>query len=129
MSGELRKLRSAEVPKCGTCGVIAVHAVGARPRGRGRRADVDAVDPGAIRIECEAGPDHDLDRRVGPGDDVAPDVVRVVGLEIAGGADRARGDPLAETWGEALDLSHHRLGRIAGVATRDVRVDPEGMQV
>src|SRR6266545_8291256 len=117
------------MPKRRAGGVVAVHPMGTGP-GRGRRrADVDAPDPGAVRIEGEARPEQDLDRRVGAGDDVAPDVVRVVGLEIRRCPDGRCGYPLAEARGQALDLPQDRLRRVPGVAAWDVGVDPNGMQV
>src|SRR4029077_13883524 len=85
--------------------------------------------PGAVRIESEARPDQDLDRGVRAGDDVATDVVGVVGLQVSGGAKGRPDDPLPEAGSEALDLPQNGLRRIPGVAAGNVCVDPEWVQV
>ena len=81
--------------------------------------------PGAVGVEGHSGSGEQLQARVGAGDDVAADVVRVVGGERRRRPDGGGDDALAEAGGEPLDLLQDRLGGVTGVAVRHVGVDPE----
>ena len=105
----------AGAPQRGLGGVVAAHAVGAGARRRGRRAQVDARDAGAVGVERHPRPEDHLPRVVGAGDDVAADVVGVVRLHRRHAADVPGEDAFAEAGREALDL---RLDRLGGVARR-----------
>ena len=89
-----------------------VHAGAGRGRGG---ADVDAGDPGRVGVERQARADHDLDRRVGAGDDVAADVVGVVGLELGRGAGRA--------WRRSARAGRARSARSASITARSPSPD------
>ena len=102
------------------CGVVAAHAVGAGPGRCGRGADIDPGDAGRVRVERDAGTEHELQRVVAAGDHVAADVVGVVGFGLRDRPGRAREDPLAEPWGEPFDLRLDLRRRVTGVASGHV---------
>ena len=84
---------------------------------------------GRVRIEREPGTEEDLEGIVGTRDEVAADIVRVVGLEVRGAADSEADDALAQPGREPFDLVDDHIGCVAGEAARHVRVRPDRMQV
>jgi monovalent cation/proton antiporter MnhG/PhaG subunit len=102
------------------------------PTGRGRRDRAPSTRrrgrrpaSGAPRVEAQHGPREQLPERRGARADVAADVVRVVGLELGGGARARRDDEVAEARRVLLDDARDRLGLIERRPGRHVRVRPE----
>src|SRR6476659_10646920 len=120
---------AAQGAEDGLGGVVAAHPAGAGARWGCGGADVDAGDSGCVGVERQARADHRLPRREGAGDDVAADVVGVVGGEVGGRTDVAGDDPLAQARGEAFDLVEQGIGCVAAVAVRDVGVGPDRVQI
>src|ERR1700682_648075 len=58
-----------EVGKSDFCGVGAAHAVGARSRRGGRRADVHSGDADLVGRQCDSGPECQLANVLGAGHD------------------------------------------------------------
>ena len=84
------------------------------------------VKYGSVR---ETRPEQQLGQRRRTTDDVAADVVRVVGRHLGRRAHRRADDPLPEAGGESFDLRGDRLRSIARVAVRHVRVGPQRVDV
>src|SRR5581483_7842653 len=109
-------------------GVEAAHAVDAAAGWRRRRAEIDPppVPFGdEVRIQRQPGPEEQLQAVVGAAGDVAPDVVRVVPLEVGRGRRVAGHDDVAETRGEPFELALHGLRPVDGRPVGDVGVGPE----
>src|SRR3954470_24312605 len=124
-----RRARAIEPAQRRGRGVVAAHAVRAGAGRRGRRAQEDAGDAGRVGIQRRAGPQDELPRVVGAGDDVAADVVGVVRLHLRGAPHVAGEDPVAEAGCEALDLRLDGRRGVAGVAGGNVRVGVDGVDV
>ena len=73
-------------------------------RRRGRRTEVDTLDPGPIGVPLRGGPEESLPQRGRAGADVTPDLARVVDLGVRGGRGEVGQDAIAEPGGEPLDL-------------------------
>ena len=82
-----------------------------------------------VRIEADSRPEQQLAWRVGSGQNVAGDDVRIALLEVACGLHVAGHDPVAESGRESFDLALDRVGCVAGETGRHVRVGIERMQI
>src|SRR5437870_9686171 len=97
---------SAQTAERGAGRVKSRHAMHSPTRRRRRGAEEDRRVRGRIRVEDpQARPGEELAEVEPAAADVAPDVIRVIGLEL-GRAHRAdREDPVPETRREPLDLT------------------------
>src|SRR5687767_6609475 len=110
-----------KVPKVSQRGLSRVepaHSVDAGTRRSRRGAQKHAPYPGPVGVQRYPGSEHELARAVGAGDDVAADVVGVVGREALGRPVCGRHDLLPEARSEPLDLPHDGLGRVPWIAVR-----------
>src|SRR5204863_2102493 len=88
-------------------------AVDATTGVRGRRAEVEAADPGFRPGEARDRPEEELLAQLrGAAVDRSADEVRVGGFELARAGEAARGDPVAKAGREALDLGLDALGEV-----------------
>jgi hypothetical protein len=108
---------------------VATHPVHADAGRRRRRTDVHPRDTRAVEVHSDPRSHHHLDGIVGATDDVATDVVGVVGVEFRGSSGEAGDDSVAETGGESLDLVQYRVGGVAGAPVRYMRVGIQGWMV
>src|SRR3546814_18290833 len=90
-------------------------------RGRGR-AQVSARDPRAVRIDCDARTQDNLQFGVGTSDDVAAYLLRIVLRQDSCTPARRRDDLLPEPWPKPPDLTDDRLSSVAGVTVTRVRI-------
>src|SRR5436190_23771 len=110
-------------------GVEAAHPVHAGTGWRGGRAEVHAGHARVVRVAGDPWTQQELSRVVGAGGDVTADIVGVVRGQVARRAGDPAPDPLPYRRGEPFDLVQDRLGRVAGVARRHVRVRPHRVYV
>jgi len=115
------------MPDCGQSHIVATHPVHADAGRRRRRTDVHPRDTRAVEVHSDPRSHHHLDGIVGATDDVATDVVGVVGVEFRGSSGEAGDDSVAETGGESLDLVQYRVGGVAGAPVRYMRVGIQGV--
>src|SRR5690242_5553658 len=98
------------------------------PGGRCGRTYIE-TGPRNVRVQGQPRPDHDLQWRVRPGDDVATDVVGVVGGNFGGRAGRGGDDPFANAGRVPFDLADDRLLGVARVSAGHVGVAPDRVHV
>ena len=109
--------------------VVPAHSMcsGTR-RGRGR-AQVSARDPRAVRIDCHARTQDNLQFGVGTSDDVAAYLIRIVLCQVSCTTARCRDDLIPESWRKPLDLTNDRLCSVAGISVWHVRIGVQRMNV
>src|ERR1700758_3603551 len=90
-------------------GVGPAHAVCAWSWRRGRGADVHPGHTNSIRRQSDSWSEHQLADVLGPGHDVAADIVRVVAGHLGRAAHRVSDDAVTESGCEAFDLPDNGL--------------------
>src|SRR5439155_3451957 len=99
-----------------------MHAAARRRRGA---AEIEVAGAGRVWLDRPARAHEELRQSVRAVRDVAPDVVRVVALDVGGRHHVPREHALAETRCEALELRLDALGHVDGRAVRHVAVGPD----
>ena len=120
--------RSFCVPvNCSAGGVVAAHAVDAAGWGGGGGAEEEAGIGGGVRVEAGDGAGEELAPVGHAADDIATDVVGVVGFHLEAVVGVGSEDGVAEAGGEAFDLGFDAGAHVEGAAVGDVAVGPEGV--
>src|ERR671910_471270 len=108
-------------------GVEPAHAVDASARRRRRRAQVEPIGGGGVRIQAYGRPRVELTKVLEAAVDVPADVVRVACLYVGRAHGVPREDQVAEARSKALDLRLHPFRHVHGRPVRDMAVRPEGV--